>query len=427
MEFLICDDAFLLVDSSILGHACQLLVVQNAWDDWLAEQAVAFVVDDRGRQVVDALDLACHALEQTETSQVVIRLCEARVALSRSEIRVIGRAVDREREKDLIVNVNMSAKRLVRVESLQLAINNRDCALTSRIHELVVGLDNISVDLQSLHEVVPRERLEDLELLVPVTTDLWIESVQWHKSLAHLVAAWDDNTLLLRRRCEPVLINWLALSQEVRISFKDGVYESLQIASEALRQLGEAAHEGVAVARIASRRWVGVESALLCALVLVEAIDRACNHVLLIWALKSAHCQVKEVSLHLASSRHWVELRELNAIDALYVVQFVQAAERDGVVVQFGEELLSLGWLGLLRCILWSFEVLFFLILEQRVVIVSSFHKEGLDFLIQIVACLLCFSGLLAFFKLLTMWALAVSSGAGLRLAVLANFLGMIR
>ena len=52
VEVLVWGDAFFVVDNTVLGKLTQVCVVEDSWNDWLADQPVAFVVDDASRQVI---------------------------------------------------------------------------------------------------------------------------------------------------------------------------------------------------------------------------------------------------------------------------------------------------------------------------------------------------------------------------------------
>ena len=65
-----------LVDAAILRERCQVIIIQDARDDALGDDTVAPIVDNGGREDVEAL--AVQDLERPQPEQVVIRLREGR-------------------------------------------------------------------------------------------------------------------------------------------------------------------------------------------------------------------------------------------------------------------------------------------------------------------------------------------------------------
>lgn len=83
------------------------------------------------------------------------------------------------------------------------------------------------------------------------------------------------------------------------------------------------AHEVVAETGVAAGGRTRAEHAFFCAVILVEAVDRASNHVLLVWVLQRPDCQIKEVALHRTLRADRVEVGELDGLDALDVLELV--------------------------------------------------------------------------------------------------------
>lgn len=98
----------------------------------------------------------------------MVGLGEAGVVLLARQVNVVGRAVDREGEEDLVEHEDVGPAGFGCVQGLQLAVDDRHGALLRRLHEVVICLCHISVHLHPLQETVSADRLEDLELLVPV-------------------------------------------------------------------------------------------------------------------------------------------------------------------------------------------------------------------------------------------------------------------
>ena len=86
----------------------------------------------------------------------------------------------------------------------------------------------------------------------------------------------------------------------------------------------QATSKGVAEAWIAAGTWIAVERTLFYAVVLVKSIHRAGNAVLLWWVLDGPHYEVKNITCHSSLGAHRIELRELDALYALNVLQLVQ-------------------------------------------------------------------------------------------------------
>ena len=52
MELLSSYDGFLIIDSTVFGQTAQITIVQNTWDDRLADHSVSLEIDQAGCQVV---------------------------------------------------------------------------------------------------------------------------------------------------------------------------------------------------------------------------------------------------------------------------------------------------------------------------------------------------------------------------------------
>ena len=53
MELLSSYDGFLIIDSTVFGQTAQITIVQNTWDDRLADHSVSLEIDQAGCQVVE--------------------------------------------------------------------------------------------------------------------------------------------------------------------------------------------------------------------------------------------------------------------------------------------------------------------------------------------------------------------------------------
>ena len=53
MELLSSYDGFLIIDSTVFGQTAQITIVENTWDDGLADHSVSLEIDQAGRQVVE--------------------------------------------------------------------------------------------------------------------------------------------------------------------------------------------------------------------------------------------------------------------------------------------------------------------------------------------------------------------------------------
>ena len=226
VEFRVCSNRLLFIDCSILSHAWKLLVVKNAWDDALTKHTVTFVVDNAGGKMVQALDI--NSLKESQTGEVMVWLSKWRVVFFSSQISVWSRAINSIREEDLVVDINMRPQWFIWVQCLQLAINNCNRSLSRRLHEVIVSLGYIPINLEPLHEVFTSNGFKDLELFIPVPWVLGIKTVKWNKSLAHFIRSWNFDFLVVFE-CEPAIIHWGALGQEVWVSLQDWGQEDLKV------------------------------------------------------------------------------------------------------------------------------------------------------------------------------------------------------
>lgn len=81
----------------------------------------------------------------------------------------------------------MLAHWLVRIQRHQFTLDDCLGTLTGRINEVLVDFYLSTLLLDAQEEVVRAAESEDLELLIPLTVNLWVEPVQRGRSLADAV------------------------------------------------------------------------------------------------------------------------------------------------------------------------------------------------------------------------------------------------
>ena len=86
----------------------------------------------------------------------------------------------------------------------------------------------------------------------------------------------------------------------------------------------QATSKCVAEAWVVAGTWIAVEHTLFYAIILVKSIHRASDAVLLRWVLDGSHYEVKNVTCHSSLGAERIELRELDALYALKMLQLVQ-------------------------------------------------------------------------------------------------------
>lgn len=111
MELLCSDNRLFVLDAAVLGQTAQVTIVQNAWNDRLANHATTLVVDQTGGQVVQ-LRYLCR-LHLLEAFNVVVRLRVARELVTRCQVFEARGSVHSIREEDLVVDVDVLLNGLV--------------------------------------------------------------------------------------------------------------------------------------------------------------------------------------------------------------------------------------------------------------------------------------------------------------------------
>lgn len=84
VEFLTRVYCLVLVYTAILGKGCEIIVIQDAWDNALSDHSVAAIVDYGCGE--DMESLAVQDMESSETQQVVVCLGEGRVILQLCQV-----------------------------------------------------------------------------------------------------------------------------------------------------------------------------------------------------------------------------------------------------------------------------------------------------------------------------------------------------
>ncbi len=172
-------DGLVLVDRPVFGQGREIVVVKNTWDDALRNHSLALEVHEARGEDVQALDVEHLQLLEAQDVQVCLR--EGGVVLLRGQVAPALREIHGEAEEDVVVDEDLLLLRLVRVQSHQVAVNNRDRALDCGFQKVVVDFLDGSVPLHSLAEVFLREILDALELFIPVSDALGVKSVQGYQ------------------------------------------------------------------------------------------------------------------------------------------------------------------------------------------------------------------------------------------------------
>ena len=85
----------------------------------------------------------------------------------------------------------------------------------------------------------------------------------------------------------------------------------------------QSSNKRVAKASTASSAWCRVKQTFLDTIVFEKSIDWTRNNMFLIRVFECFNHQIEQISLHLSLWCDWIELRKLNAFNALYMIEFV--------------------------------------------------------------------------------------------------------
>jgi hypothetical protein len=106
MERLGRNNIFLVVNSTILCKAWEILVVQNTWNNRLAYHSMTFVLYQACCKIVQVLEIS-QSLKLLQPSKVMICLSKAWEWVAGGKVSVRCWKIDSIREEDLIVNINV--------------------------------------------------------------------------------------------------------------------------------------------------------------------------------------------------------------------------------------------------------------------------------------------------------------------------------
>jgi hypothetical protein len=156
------------------------------------------------------------SLQDFESLEVMIRLGEGWVAVAGRGVRVTQWEINSETEENLVINVDVLAHRLVRVQRDDLTLDNGHGTFSRSFDEVTVHFSDSAVSLHSLDIVLAGEVLDNLELFVPVVQLLQVDSVKRHDCLAELFRLTDLNGLL--GRFDPTNVSALRLGHKKWLS-----------------------------------------------------------------------------------------------------------------------------------------------------------------------------------------------------------------
>ena len=114
----------------------------------------------------------------------MVRLGERWIAVACGGVCVAEWQVNCKAEEYLVVDIDMLAHRLVRVEGHDLSLDNCSCSLSGSFKEVSVDFSDSSVSLHSLHVILTGKVLNYLELFVPVVHLFKIYTVKWYDCLS---------------------------------------------------------------------------------------------------------------------------------------------------------------------------------------------------------------------------------------------------
>ena len=182
MELLSRNDRFLVVNCSILSNAAQFTVVEDSWDNWLTDHAVALEVDQARCQVVQVRHL--DRLELLKSFDVVVCLGEAGELICWGEIFVACWCVYCIREEYVVVNVDVLLHWFIWVQRCQFPLNYSLSSSDGCVGKVLVHFHVGAILLHSVHVRIRVESFDGLEFFVPISVLLWIVAMSWGDGLA---------------------------------------------------------------------------------------------------------------------------------------------------------------------------------------------------------------------------------------------------
>ena len=120
MEWLGRNNIFLVVNSTILCQAREILVIQNAWNNRLAYHPMTFVLYQACCKIVQVLEIS-QSLKLLQPSKVMVCLSKTRERVAGGKVSIRCWKIDCIREEDLIVNINVLLHWLVGIQRGELA------------------------------------------------------------------------------------------------------------------------------------------------------------------------------------------------------------------------------------------------------------------------------------------------------------------
>ena len=148
MELRLCLYSLLLIHSSVLSETCQVAVVENSRNNALSDDSTALVIHNGSGEETETIDL--ENLQRLQAHHIVVGLGPAGIVLLRRKILEAVDHVQSVTEEYVVVDINLLEFVLIRVQRLNVAVDDCDCSSRSSVQEVDVDFLDSSISLSAL-------------------------------------------------------------------------------------------------------------------------------------------------------------------------------------------------------------------------------------------------------------------------------------